>query len=118
MDRKAAKARIRQEWKEEARENEEQERQIARQQRKWVLATALLGVGFTATCAGLVPFLAGHSLHQQWDTIGKKLLLLTMALYLSFVLVATNCLIQWNYLRSIRKIHAKYAPPNIKYKKS
>jgi hypothetical protein len=118
MDRKAAKARIRQEWQEEVRESEEQERQIERQLRKWVLATALLGAAFTATCAGLVPFLAGHSLHQQWDTIGKNLLLLAMAFYFSFVLVTTNCLIQWNYLRSIRKIHAKYAPPKIKYKKS
>jgi O-antigen/teichoic acid export membrane protein len=81
MDRRAARARIRQGWEEEVREDEEQERQIKRQLRKWVLATALLGIALTATCGGLVPFLAGHSLHQHWDAIGKKVLLLAMALY-------------------------------------
>jgi heme/copper-type cytochrome/quinol oxidase subunit 3 len=55
MDRKAAKARIRQEWEEEVRESEEQERTIERQLRKWILATALLGAGFTATTANWFP---------------------------------------------------------------
>jgi hypothetical protein len=118
MDRRAAKARIRQAWEEEVLESEEQERQIERQLRKWKLSTALLGVAFAATCAGVVPFLAGHSLHQQWDAIGKKILLLAMGLFFPFVLVTTMYLIQWNYLRRIKKIHVTYAPPNIKYKKS
>jgi len=117
MDTRASRERIRREWEEEARENAEEERRIEHTFRKWRLATIVLGLAFAATCAALVPFLAGHSYHSQWDLIGKKILLLAMGLFLSCAFVTTSCLIEWNYLRSITKIHAKYAPPNIKYKK-
>ena len=118
MDRRAARTLIRHDWDEEVKEGEELERQIQRQLRKWQLGTALLAVAFTATCVGVVPFLAGHSLHYQWDAIGKKILLLAMSLFCPFLFVTTISLIQWNYLRSIKKINVKYAPPNIKYKRS
>ena len=61
--------------------------------------------------------MAGHSLYDQWDAVGKKILLVAMALFLPFLLVTMRCLIEWNYLRSIKKIDVKYAPPNIKYRK-
>src|ERR1051325_6321110 len=112
MDTRAARARIREEWAQEIIESEKQERQIEAQLRKWKLGTALLGIAFAAACAGVVPFLAGHSLHEHWDPIGKKILLLSMGLFLPFVFVTAMCLIQWNYLRSIKKINVDYAPPN------
>ena len=117
MDTKAARARIRHDWEDEARENADEEQRIERTFKKWRLATLALGFAFAATCTALVPFLAGHSYHFQWDSIGKKILVLAMSLFVSFVLVTASCLIEWNYLRSIRKIHRKYAPPHIKYKR-
>jgi hypothetical protein len=80
------------------------ERQIEAELRKWKLGTALLGIAFAAACAGVVPFLAGYSLHEHWDPIGKKILLLAMGLFLPFVFVTTMYLIQWNYLRSIKRL--------------
>lgn len=117
MDTRAARRRIRQEWEQEAREDEEQERQIGSQVRKWKLRAALVGFAFMAACAGVVPFLAGHSLHNQWDAIGKKILLVAMGLFLPFLLVTMRWLIEWSYFRNIKKIDMRYAPPNIKYRK-
>jgi hypothetical protein len=117
MDTRASRERIRREWEEEAIQDAEEERQIEHTFKKWRLAAIVLGFAFGATCAALVPFLAGHAYHSQWDLIGKKILLLAMGLFVPWVFVTTSCLIEWNYLRSIRKIHVKYAPPSIKYKK-
>ena len=117
MDTRAARTRIRKEWEEEAREDLEEEQRIERSLRKWKFATIAIGLAFVAACAAVVPFLAGHSFHSQWELIGKKILVLAMALYVPFIWVTGLFLIKWNYLRNIRKIHVKYAPPHIKYKK-
>lgn len=81
MDTRATRAHIREEWEQEARDNEDQERQIEGRLRKWKLGTLFFGLAFAGACAGVVPFLAGHSLHDQWDAIGRKILLLAMGLF-------------------------------------
>lgn len=118
MDSKTARAQIRKEWEVEARENAEEEQRIERRARKWRLATALLGLAFVGTCVALTPFLAGHSHHNQWNVFGKKILVLAMVIFNVLVLTTVRWLLEWNYLWNIKKIHVKYAPPNIKYKRT
>jgi hypothetical protein len=108
--------RIRREALNEAREDEELEARIEESLRKWRLATILLGVGLAAGMVAVTPFLAGHPLHSRWDSVGKKILLVTMGLFLAFVYVAGTYLTFWKYLRDMKKIHKKFAPPFSKYR--
>jgi hypothetical protein len=65
--------------------------------------------------AALVPFLYGYPLHDQWDSFGKKLLLLTMCLFVMFMYAAGITYTLWSELRGIRKVQRKFAPPGGKY---
>jgi nicotinamide riboside transporter PnuC len=118
MDTKAARQRIRKEWEEEAREDRQQEEQIESLVKKWKRATVCIGVFFLTTCAAVVPFLAGHSFHRLWDSVGKNVLVLAMVLFVAFVYVCAHYVIFWNYLKNVRKANQKFAPPHIRYNKS
>jgi hypothetical protein len=117
MDTRATRARIRQAWEEEATENLAFEQSIERTLNKWRLAAVVVTLAFGATCVALVPFLGGHSRHGQWESVGKKLLILAIGLFNVFVFVVPTYWNLWSYRRDIRKIHKRYAPPQIKYKK-
>jgi hypothetical protein len=48
--------------------------------RLWRTRTIYSTLALFLSCALVYPFLAGHSLHAHWESIGKRLLLLPMAL--------------------------------------
>ncbi len=109
-----AKRRIQEKWKKEARQDEEQEKRIEQRLRKWKRGTTILGLGLVASIAAVVPFLRGYPLHDQWDALGKKVLLLTMLLFVVFVYTAGITYTLWGDLRGVKKIHRKFAPPGSK----
>jgi len=113
---KISKRRIRERWGQEAREDEEQAARIELRLRRWRRGTAYLGIGLAASIAAVVPFLSGYPLHDRWDVVGKKILLLTMCLLLVFIYAAGTTYNFWSYLRGIRAIHRKFAPPGSKYR--
>jgi hypothetical protein len=43
-------------------------------------------VALLLSCASVYPFLKGHPLHEHWESFGKYLVLLSMALWVAFVL--------------------------------
>lgn len=59
------------------------EKRFANWKRAAVVVTAVLVVAITT----LVPFLAGHSLHYLWESVGTKLLLFCMVTLLVWVCV-------------------------------
>jgi len=109
------KAHIR-EWAEEARQDQEQEQRIDRRLRKWRARTIILGVALLASIAGVVPFLYGYPLHGHWDAIGKKILLLSMCLLLVFIYTAGTTYTLWSYLRALKNINGRYAPPGSQHR--
>ena len=115
-DYNARKARIREEAADEARQDEEQEARTEQRLRKWKRGTILLGIAVVASIAAVIPFLAGQPLHAYWDAIGKRILQLAMGMFLAFVYVAGTYSTFWKYLRDMKKIHRKFAPPGSKYR--
>ena len=116
MNCKELRAPVRKEALEEARLDEEQEARLERRLRKWRFATIVLGVALVTGIVAVVPFLAGHPLHARWESIGKRILAVTMGLFLAFTYVAGTCFTFWKYLRDIKEIHRKFAPPGSKYR--
>jgi hypothetical protein len=113
---KDIKARLRAEATEEARQADEQEARISLRLRKWKRGTAWLGISLAASIAAVVPFLYGNPLHDQWDEIGKKLLLLSMGLLAAFMWAGATTYNFWRYLRATKETHRKFAPPGSKYR--
>ncbi len=60
-------------------------------------------LAFFLSCALVVPFLAGHSLHTHWDSFGKYIVLLSMALLLPFVACACIVVNAWKMLHDLKK---------------
>jgi ABC-type Co2+ transport system permease subunit len=102
---------MRNEALEEALSDEEMEVRTARKLRKLQRAAIVLGTMLGATVAAVTPFLKGHSFHGSWDSMGKYLVMLAMVLLPAFMLTAALTYGLWNYLRNMRKIHRRYAPP-------
>jgi hypothetical protein len=92
-----------------AKDDAELEVKIIQKLRNWKRATIYLGVALFASVASVVPFLAGHSLHDHWDSIGKNMVLLSMILLPAFCFAAGTAYNMWSYLRSIQKINNEYA---------
>ena len=112
------KARIRADALEEARQDDEQEVRLTQRVRKWKRGSTLLGIALVATIVATVPFLYGYPLHNHWDDIGKKLLLVSMCLLCMFMYAAATTYNLWSYLKAIKEIHRKFAPPGSKYRTS
>ncbi|PYU81152.1 MAG: hypothetical protein DMG50_17295 [Acidobacteria bacterium] len=110
MNHKEARARIREQAAEEARKDAEQEVLLERRLRRWKRGTISVGIALVASCGAVTPFLYGYPLHDRWDAIGKRILLLTMGLFLAFTYTAGTTYTFWSYLRAIKKIHARFAP--------
>jgi hypothetical protein len=116
MNHEGVKARVREAAREEARQDEEQEARIEGRLRKWIRGTTWLGLGLAISVATVVPFLKGHSLHHQWDSVGKKILALSMALLVAFMYAAGITYTCWWHLKRIKETHRKFAPPGSKYR--
>ena len=73
--------------------------QIAVWRRRSLASTAAL----LLTCALIYPFLKGHPLHAHWDSFGKYLIFVAMALLIVFVLCTGFFYIAWQALRDVKK---------------
>ena len=116
MNRKELRKRARADAINESKLDDEREAKAERKLRRWNLATAIIGGALLLAIIAVVPFLAGQPLHNWWETIGKRILLVAMGLYGVFVYTVAHTIIFWYYLRGMRKIHKKYAPPGSKYR--
>ncbi|MGA2887728.1 MAG: hypothetical protein ABSE51_06725 [Terracidiphilus sp.] len=66
---------------------------------------ALMAAGaFIASCVLVWPFLVGNSLHRYWDSIGKYLILLSLALLIPFAACVGLAISAWFYYRGVKKI--------------
>ncbi len=70
--------------------------------------TVSLGVGFAVNVVLILPFFAGMPWHRYWSNIGNILLFLCLLLFLAFISEAGWTLIQWQYLRELRRIELSY----------
>jgi hypothetical protein len=71
--------------------------------RLWNKRALCATAAFFLSCASVSPFLYGHPLHAYWESFGKYLVLLSMALLIPFVAcvgVAINSLF---FLRALKK---------------
>jgi alkylation response protein AidB-like acyl-CoA dehydrogenase len=102
--------RVRKEAQEEVRQAEEAEARISRRLRKWTYATIFLGIALSAAIASSVPFSHGHSLHKL-DSVGKKLVDLSMGLFLAFMWTGTMAVAMLQYLKDTKQTNKKYLPP-------
>jgi hypothetical protein len=60
-------------------------------------------IAFLLSCAGVYPFLQGHPLHHYWESFGKYLVLLSMAMLVVFVLCTGFFYSAWQALRDVEK---------------
>ena len=71
--------------------------------RLWKTRAFYASAAFFLGCASVTPFLYGHPLHAYWESFGKYLVLLSMALLIPFVLCVGIAINSWFLLRSMRK---------------
>jgi hypothetical protein len=74
---------------------------------RWRRRAIVLGSALFASVASVVPFLEGHSLHAQFDKIGKFLIVLSMCLLPLAALSAAFTYNFWTYLRDLKKANRK-----------
>jgi transcription initiation factor TFIIIB Brf1 subunit/transcription initiation factor TFIIB len=103
--------RVRKEAQEEVRQAEEDEARITRRLRKWTYATIYLGIALSAAIVSTIPFSHEHSLHKQWDSVGKKLVDLSMGLFLAFMWTGTMAVAMLQYLKDTKQTNKRYLPP-------
>lgn len=99
---------------EELSQDQAVEARIEQRLRKWKRGTVWLGIALTSSIAAVVPFLYGYPLHDYWDALGKKILMLSMCLLPLFLYSTGTTYVFWSYLRDIKNIHQKFAPPSSK----
>jgi len=58
---------------------------------------------FFLSCASVSPFLYGHPLHAYWDSFGRYLVLLSMALLIPFVICVGVAINSWFFLCALKK---------------
>lgn len=89
----------------DTRESVEAARQQAqRLVQLWDKRALFATVAFVLSCAAVYPFLAGHVLHNHWDSFGKYLVLLSMVLLIPFVICVGIAVNTRMYRRSLGKI--------------
>src|SRR5262245_58213443 len=115
MNRKELKKRLRAAALEEARLDDQREEEVERTLRKWKYATVITGGALLLGIISVIPFLAGQPLHNKWEVIGKRILLITMCLNFPFVYTAGHTLIFWNYFRGMKWIYNKLVKHVCKY---
>ena len=72
--------------------------------RLWKRRSLYSGGALLLSCASVTPFLMGHPLHGYWESFGKYLVLLSMALLIPFVICLGTAINSWMYLRNLGKI--------------
>jgi len=77
---------------------------------RWRRRAIIFGVALFVNIASIVPFLAGHSLHAQFDRVGKPLLLLSMCLLVMFVVSAAQTYSFWMYLKDCKMLYGSGRP--------
>lgn len=60
--------------------------EAARTTQLWNRRALIATVAFVGSCGAVYPFLEGHALHDHWETVGKYLLLVAMALLVPSVI--------------------------------
>jgi hypothetical protein len=71
--------------------------------RVWKKRALYSAVAFLLSCASVAPFLDGEPFHAYWNSFGKYLVVLSMALLLPFVLCVVVATQVWFDLRTIRR---------------
>lgn len=94
----------------ETARDKELEGQIQECLQRWRRRATWLGMALLVTIIAIIPFLYGHPLHREWDTIGRKLVLLSMCLLLAFMYAVGTAFNFWLYLRETKKIHRELPP--------
>jgi membrane protease YdiL (CAAX protease family) len=69
----------------------------------WRRRSTYSTVALLLSCASVYPFLKGHPLHEYWESFGKYLVLLSMALLVVFVLCTGFFYSAWQALRDVEK---------------
>jgi len=69
----------------------------------WRRRSVYSTVAFLLSCAGVYPFLEGHPLHKYWESFGKYLVLVSMAMLVVFVLCTGFFYSAWQALRDVEK---------------
>jgi hypothetical protein len=72
--------------------------------RLWKKRSLYASGALLLSCASVSPFLYGHPLHSYWESFGKYLVLLSMALLIPFVICVGIAINSWTYLRNLGKI--------------
>jgi hypothetical protein len=70
----------------------------------WKKRSLYAGGALLLSCASVSFFLYGHPLHSYWESFGKYLVLLSMALLIPFVICVAITFNTWTYLRNLGKI--------------
>lgn len=71
--------------------------------RLWRKRALYATAAFFLSCASVTPFLAGHSLHDHWESFGRYLILLSMALLLPFVICVIAAIDAWFFLHKLKR---------------
>jgi hypothetical protein len=69
----------------------------------WRRRTFYSTIALFLSCVLVYPFLAGHPLHKYWDSFGKYLALVSMALLVGFVYCTDLFWSAWLALRDVEK---------------
>jgi len=78
-------------------------RYAGKQIRLWRKRALLSTFAFLLSCGSVYPFLAGHALHEHWDSLGKYLLMLSMGLLPVFVMCNGSWYNAWQALRDLER---------------
>ena len=85
-------------------EEMEEVRQYAKERISlWRRRSLYSAVALTLSCASVIPFCKGHSLHGHWEPVGRLLVLLSMALLVVFVYCTGLFWSAWQALRDVEK---------------
>ena len=69
----------------------------------WRRRSMCATVALLLSCASVYPFLEGHPLHHHWESLGKYLVLLSMAMLVVFVWCTGFFYSAWQALRDVEK---------------
>ncbi len=72
----------------------------------WRKRSIYSAVVFLLSCASVYPFLEGHALHKYWESFGKYLILVSMALLVACVYRTDLFWSGWQALRDVEKRQA------------
>ena len=70
---------------------------------KWKRATIVSGIVLALGVGSSIPFMAGHSYHAYFRSVGRWIIYACMWLWLIFVLCAAQTYNYWKYRRDFRK---------------